>query len=314
MSHITVAVSEKSTKKLFDIVRDNFHFSKSDSTSFSRFTAYYSVAFHLDGGTLDLRNDNSIGIKELDIKWDTLEVGIGFDIPEICVGGWCIPMPWPIPDICLPKICVFSPNPDISINLPLNGLLTSEISFTATPVIIYRVDPARLPTMTDLDAEFADIPNKWQLFINPNITDLDLLDLFDFPDIVGDLLTNAVKNAINGLLGWLPGWAKDLVMAFLGPIIDLVRTILDIPDDIGEWLSNLLGISFGLLNIIANAIADYFASKYPLHQLEDPFPLDFIPKLPFEPSIPLIPVKIPIRDLAVRVTDVELILSGNVGA
>lgn len=311
MSHLTVAVSEKSAKKLFEILRDNVHFSKSDSGTFGGFTASYSVAFHLEGGTFDLRNNNSISVDEIDIKWDVLQVGIGFNIPEICVGGWCIPMPWPIPDICLPEICVFSANPDIGINLDLSGYITSEVSLTARPVINYRIDPARLPTMTDLDAEFADISNKWQLFMDPLTIDLDL---FDFADIVGDLLMDAVENAIDGLLWWLPGWAKDLVLSILGSIIDLVRDILDIPDDISEWISNLLGISFGLFNVIFTFIADYFAAKYPLYEFEDPFPLDFIPKLPFEPLISLIPVKIPIRDLSVKVTDVELILSANVGA
>lgn len=310
MSHITVAVSEKSTKKLFEVLRDNLHFSKSDSASFSGFTASYSVGFHLEGGTFDLKGDNTVSVKELDLK-GTLVVGIGFDIPEICVGGWCIPMPWPIPDICLPKICAFSDNPDIGINLDLSPFFTSEISMTASPLVVYKVNPGRIPTMTDLDAENADVSNEWQLFIDPVTIDFDL---FDFADIVGDLLMKAIEDAIDGLFGWLPGWAKDLIMAILGPIVDLVREILDIPDDIGEWLSDLLGISFGLFNTILTFIADYFASKYPLHRMEDPFPLDFIPHLPFEPPTPLIPVKIPIRDLSVRVNDVEMILSGNVGA
>ena len=55
------------------------------------------------------------------MKWDTLSVGVGFDIPEICVGGWCI---IPTPFGCalrLPKICVFSDDPDIDITLDLSG-------------------------------------------------------------------------------------------------------------------------------------------------------------------------------------------------
>jgi hypothetical protein len=310
MSHITVAVSERGVKKLFETIRDSFSFSASDSASFARFTASYSVAFKLQDGTVDLRSDNTIKVSELDIKWTTLQVGIGFDIPEICVGGWCIPMPWPIPDICLPKICAFSANPDIAINLDLSGIITSEISLTASPVIKYRVDPGRTPAMTDLDAEDAGVPNKWQLFIDPVTVDIDV---FDIADIVGDLLENAVKNAINGLLGFLPGWAKDLILAILGPIIDLIRAILDIPDDIGEWLSDLLGVSLGLFNVIVNAVADYFAAKTPLYEFEDPFPIEFVDRLPFSPPVPLIPVKIPIRDVSVKVNDVEMVLEANVG-
>jgi hypothetical protein len=165
--------------------------------------------------------------------------------------------------------------------------------------------------MTDLDAEDAGVPNKWQLFIDPITVDIDL---FDVADIVGDLLENAVKNVVDGLLGWLPGWAKDLILAILGPIIDLIRAILDIPDDIGEWLSDLLGVSLGFFNFIVNAVADYFAAKNPLYEFEDPFPIEFVDSLPFSPPIPLIPVKIPIRDLSVSINDVEMVLAANVGA
>lgn len=311
MSHITAAVSERGVKKLFETIRDNFSFSDSGSGSFSGFTASYSIAIKLEGGTVDLRNDNTIKVSELDIKATTLQVGIGFDIPEICIGGWCIPMPWPIPDICLPKICAFSANPDININLDLSGIWTMELSLTASPVIKYRIDPGRTPAMTDLDAEDTGVPNKWQLFIDPVTVDIDL---FDIADIVGNLLENAVRNAIDGLLGFLPGWIKDLILAILGPIIDLIRWILDIPDDIGEWLSDLLGVSLGLFNVIVNAIADYFAAKTPLYEFEDPFPIEFVDSLPFSPPVPLIPVKIPIRDLSVNINDVEMVLEANVGA
>ena len=311
MSHMTVAVSERGVKKLFETARDKFSFSDSGSGSFSGFSASYSVAFKLQDGTVDLRDDNTIKVSELDIKWTTLQLGLGFDIPEICIGGWCIPMPWPIPDICLPKICVFSDNPDIAISLDLSSIITSELSLTASPVIKYRVDPGRTPVMTDLDAEDAGVPNKWQLFIDPITVDIDL---FDVADIVGDLLENAVKNVVDGLLGWLPGWAKDLILAILGPIIDLIRAILDIPDDIGEWLSDLLGVSLGFFNFIVNAVADYFAAKNPLYEFEDPFPIEFVDSLPFSPPIPLIPVKIPIRDLSVSINDVEMVLAANVGA
>ncbi|MDP2659401.1 MAG: hypothetical protein Q8R28_01550 [Dehalococcoidia bacterium] len=304
MSHLTAAVSEGAFRNLFGMLRDSFTLSSSDSGSFGPFSASYSVAMHLEDGTIDLRNDNTIKISELDIKWDTLEAGIGFDIPEVCVGGWCIiPNPFGGCLVRLPRICVFSANPDISINLDLSGIITSEVSVTASPVVRYRVDPARPPGMADLDAEDAGIPNKWQLFIDPVTVDIDV---FDIADIIGDLLEAAVDAVIDGLLWWLPGWAKDIIRAILGPIIDLIRAILDIPDDIGEWLSDLLGVSLGLFNTIVNAVADYFASQKPLYEFEDPFPI-----LPA--SSGLIPVKLPVRDLAVFVNTDEMVLEANVG-
>jgi hypothetical protein len=306
MSHLTVAVSESAAFRLFEHLRDGVNVSHSDSGSFGPFTASYAVAFHLEGGTLDFRSDGSVQIRELDIKWDTLSVTIGFNIPQICVGGFClVPIPFDGCAVYVPPVCAFSGNPDVVVPLDLSGLLTSEVSFRAAPVVKHFRDPMRPPTMDYLAAQAAGIPDKWQLFIDPITVDIDI---FDIADIVGDLLESAVDAAIDGLLGWMPGWARDLIRAILGPVIDLVRDILDIPDEIDEWLSDLLGVSLGLLDFIATAVGDYFAAQTPLIEIEDPLEV-----LPTDPSVPLIPVKIPIAKLAVTVSDTEMVLEGDVG-
>ena len=302
MSHLTVAASENAFKELFAVMRDNYTFSSTDSANFGPFSASYDVALHLDDGTVDLRADDTVKIKELDIKWDTLDVGIGFDIPEICVGGWCI---IPTPFGCalrVPKICVFSADPDVSITLDLSGVVTSEISVIASPVTSHFVDPARPPGMTPVHAQVAGIPNKWQIFLDPQSVDVDL---FDIADIVGDLLEDAVTAAVNNLLPG-PQWLRDLILAILGPIIGLIRAILDLPDDIGEWFSDLLNVSFDLLNLIVTAVADYFAARNPIYEFEDPFPI-----LPAVAG--LIPVKIPITDFTVQVNADEMVVEANVG-
>ena len=158
--------------------------------------------------------------------------------------------------------------------------------------------------MTDLDAEDAGVPNKWQFLLDPDWLDIDLIDI---ADTVGNILDQAIDNAVDGLLGWLPGWARDLIKAILGPIVDLIRFILDIADDIDEWLSNLLGLSIGLFDFVATIVADYFADRYPFHEVEDPFPI-------LEASGLLIPVKVPLRNVAVAVNDDEMVLSADVGA
>ncbi len=306
MSHLTVALSEAAGQRMFDAVRDGINVSHSDGGSFGPFTANYSVAFHLEGGTLDFRSDGSVQIRELDIKWDTLSLTIGINIPEICVGGFCIiGIPFDGCAVRAPRLCAFSGNPDIVVPLDLSGLLTSEVSFRAAPVLKHFRDPARPPTMDYIAAQAAGIPDKWQLFIDPITVDIDV---FDFADIVGDLLEDAVDAAIDGLLGFLPGWARDLIRALMGPVIDLVRAILDIPDDIDEWLSDLLGVSLGLLDFVATVVGDYFAAQTPLFEIEDPLEV-----LPGDPTVPLIPVKIPIEKLAVTVSDTELVLEGDVG-
>lgn len=313
MAHLTIAASEKTFEALFEAIRDNFKFTRSDSGDFGPFTAAYSLEAHLEGGTVDLRADNTVQIKELDIKWDKLDLTLGLDIPEICVGGFCI---IPTPFGCLlraPRICIFSADPDISFTLPLGGLITSEISVTASLLTKYALNPARPSGMNDWDAQDANpsLASHWQLFIDPQLIDLDV---FDIADIVGDLLENAVNAVIDNLLGFLPTWARNLIKAILGPIIDLIRDILDIPDDIQEWISDLLNVSFGILDFILSLVADYFANKYPLHQIEDPYPILEAAANP-NPESPLsiVPVKIPIRDMSVFNNDQEMILEGNVG-
>jgi hypothetical protein len=314
MAHLTIAASEKTFKALFEDIRDDFRFARSDSGDFGPFTAAYSLEAHLEGGTVDLRADNTVQIKELDIKWDKLDLTLGFDIPEICVGGFCIiPNPFGGCLVRARKICIFSADPDISFTLPLGGLITSEISVTGSLLTKYAINPARPAGMNDWDAQDSNpsLANHWQLFIDPQFLDVDV---FDIADIVGDILENAVNAAIDNLLGFLPGWARDLIKAILGSIIDLIRAILDIPDDIKEWISDLLNVSFGILDFILQLVADYFANQSPLHQIEDPYPILEVADNP-NPGLPasIVPVKIPIRDLNIFNNDQEMVLEGNVG-
>jgi hypothetical protein len=304
VSHLTVAVSEKTVKTVFATVRDKIKDSTSGSKDLGPFSVAWNIGFRLEGGDLDLQADNSVKISELDVIYDPLKLTLGLDLPEICVGGFCLI--W-TPFGCalrLPKICVFSADPDISIPIDIGGLVQSEISGAFRINRRYFVDPGRTPGMTDLDAEDANVPNKWQFLLDPIWLDVDLIDV---ADTVGNILDAAIDSAVDGLLGWLPGWAKDLIKAILGPIVDLVRAILDIGDDIDEWLSNLLGVSIGILDFVATVVADHFANKHPIFEFEDPFPiLDY--------SGALIPVKIPVLNPAVNVNDVEMIVSADVGA
>ena len=314
MEHITIAGSENTFKIIFDSIRDNFQFIKADSVDFGPFTAGYSAEAHLEGGTVDLRADNTVQVKELDIKWDKLDLNLGIDIPEICVGGFCIlPNPFGGCLIRAPRVCIFDSDPDINITLPLGGLITSEISVTGSLLTKYFINPARPGGMNDWDAQDFDpsLANHWQLFLDPQFLDVDI---FDIADIVGDLLENAVNVAVDNLLGFLPGWARDLIKAILGPVIDLIRGILDIADDIQEWISDLLNVSFGILDFILQLVADYFAKENPLHQIEDPYPiLEAAPNPNSGSPLMLVPVKIPIRDLKVFNDDHEMVLTGNIG-
>jgi hypothetical protein len=304
MADITVAASEDAFQEFFNHVRDQFAFADKVSMSLGPFVAGYDIDIRLKDGSIDLRGDNTVRIKELDIDPIIFMGFIGIDIPEYCIGGFCIiPSPWGGCILRAPRICAFDDNPDIELALDLAPVLRSEVSFIGSLVTQYFVNPSRPPGMDYLTAEDSNVENQWQIFVDTETVDLDL---FDFADIAGDLLEAALDAAIDSLLGPLPGWAKNLIKAFFGPIIDLVRAILDLPDDIDEWLSDLFGVSLGLIDLIAQILLDYFARENPISVIEDPFPI-------LESSGGLIPVKVPLTDFTVRVTDDEMIAEANVG-
>ena len=84
MPHLRVAASEAAFKKLFDKVVEKFVLEKADSKDLGPFTAGYDIKIHLENGSVDLRPDGTVQVKELDIKWDRLNLSLGIDIPERC--------------------------------------------------------------------------------------------------------------------------------------------------------------------------------------------------------------------------------------
>ncbi len=303
MSHITIAASAKAFQQLFNEVEKNFSFKKSDNANFGPFSAGYSVEVHLSGGNLQLNNDNTLELQNVDIVFGTLDFNLCLDLPGFCIPSFCIvPDPWNGCLVGFPGFCIGGP---ICVDLNLSGLTSQITDLKASLVPKYYVDPARQAGWTDLDAELNGHSNQWQIYIDPVWVNVALIDV---PATIDNILVNAINTAIHNLFpSWLPGWAVDLIMAFLGPIIDLITGLLGITTSIAEWLSNLLGNVFGLVALLETAIADYFASKYPLYQFEDPFPI-----LPAGGG--LIPVKIPIRNLAATIDSQEMIVQANVGA
>jgi hypothetical protein len=302
MSHITIAASAKAANQLFIVVRDHFTFSKSDTGSFGPFSASYSIALHLAGGMFQMNDDNTLEVSDMDIVFDTLKVSLCFNLPGFCVPSFClVPDPWNGCLVGFPGFCIGGP---ICAPLDLSGLVSEISDIKANLVAKYYVDPARLAGWSDLDAEFNGHPNKWQIYINPVSV---LVDPIDIPATVENLLENVVTNLINNLLSGLPGFVKDIILAFLGPILDLVKGILGIVGSVSDFLSNLLGNLFGLVGLIETAVADYLANQFPIYQFEDPYPI-----LPATGG--LIPVKIPIRNLGSVVNSKEMVVTADVGA
>ena len=301
MSHLTVAASEHAFKELFKLVRDGFTFAKSDSASFGPFSASYSVKLHLETGSIHLNNDGTIEIDALDVVWDTLKLEVCFDFPGFTIPGFCIiPDPWNGCLVGIPDIHIGGP---ICVPLDLSGLVSEISKVRAHLKAKYYVDPGRLPGWTDLQAEFAGKPNKWRIFIDPDFVSVDPIDV---PATIGNLFENAIEQAIEDLLpGWLPGFVKDLLMALLQPVVDIVKAVLNVFDSVEDFLQDLIGEQLDLLGQIETAVADYFANKYPIWEFEDPYPI--------LTDGPLIPVKIPLRNLKADVNSKEMIVTGDIG-
>jgi hypothetical protein len=301
MSHVTLAVSAATFKHLFVFLRDRISYSKSDSTSWGPFTVNYSVAVHLADGDVTLNDDGTVEIAGLKAIWDSLGVSLSFTLPQWCVGGWCaVPTPWGCA-VRLPELCVGGDV--VSIHPNLDGLESKVTDFKADLATVYFTDPARAPGLTDVAAEQAGTPNKWQIFLHP---DRVLIEPIDPIGTAGNLLVEAMNAVIDDVLGPLPDWAKSLVKDIIGPIEGFIKTVFGIADDIDTWFQNLLG-DLNLVADLETAVAQYFAQQYPLHEFPDPYPM-----LPWEPATPL-PVFIPLRNLAATVNSAEMVATVDVG-
>ena len=303
MSEITIAASAHAFTIMFNGLRDHFTFHTSDSGNFGPFSASYAVALHLANGTVTLHDDNTIKVTDLDVVWDTLTLKVCFGPPpDWCIGPFCIiPDPWNGCLVGFPRICPF---PTICFPLDLSGLVSEISDVKASLITRYVVDPARTATESDLDAEFAGHPNRWELYIDPVFVHVDPIDV---PATVANLIENAIRHAIEDLIpDWLPGWMVDLLWLAIGPIIDVVTGVLGVVGDVADWVSDLLGNQFDLLGLLETAIADYFANQYPIRLFEDPFPV-----LPASGG--LIPVKIPIRNLTASVNSKEMVVGADIG-
>ena len=302
MAHITIAASAKAFRVLFSLAEAGFTFSKNDTGNFGPFSASYNVKLHLSGGTIQLNDDNTLEIQNVDIVFDTLDFQLCLNLPGFCIGGFCIvPDPWNGCLVSFPGFCIGGP---VCADLDLSGLVAQITDMKANLLAKYIVDPARPAGVTDVEAEIQNHPNKWKVFINPTYVNV----IIDFPETLDNILANAIQNAINDLFpSWLPGWAKDLIWAFLGPIVDLIKGIIGIVGSIANWLENLLNNVFGLVPLIETAIADYFASQNSIYEFNDPYPI-------LGPSGILIPVMIPIRNLGATVNSKEMIVRADVGA
>jgi hypothetical protein len=308
MADVTFALSENALKRVFRKKVDTFPVDKSGDKTFAWGRIAYRIRFHLANGDIELKMNaettegrkDVVRVKELDIIWDELFFQLDINISEQCVGGGCIDLPWPLPDLCFPEKCIFQGNPDITLplNLPSNGI-RSEVSGNFIPNT-RRVGSPPPPHEFPL----------WQIRLHP-IRPFDV-DVFDVADMAGDLFHRIFKKLIDDVLSPIPDWAKDLLWQIIGdPIEWILREVLDIGDDVQEWLQNIIGKELGIVNFIAGVVVSKL-DDFVIHEMDDPFKIIDAEKRKPEDTEVLNPeVRIGISDFGVVVTEDELVV--NVG-
>lgn len=286
---LTTAVSETALREVFQLLGNQFTWSKYGGGSWGPFSANYGIAVSVHDCNLELRSDHKMTIS-FNINLDKLYLDLGIDIPTISIPGFCLVPPLFPHSWCavwIPGTSFFSANPDIVLPLDISGILSAALTFTAAPVVYYGVGA----------------PNRWMLYVNPDpsLTNLTINGIGDIP---GTLFANAVDGAIASL--GLPGWAEDVIEAIIGPIVDVVKAILGIAGNAIVWIIDFLGNTLGLWNLLKVALLSYLGNNVPLLQFQDPLPI-----LPA--ALPEIEVDLPIGYLNATVYDTELVLTADIG-
>lgn len=343
MSTITIAANERAFNDLVKVASKALENVPplSGTGTFGPFSIGYQIGFKITGGSVDLTNSGRVHIKELDLTYDPLILTFGLDLPHIHIGGEClIPTPFGCA-LRLPEIDIFGGNPDISVPIDISDTVVSEFSGEFTLNAQKQVLAAK-GALTDHQAHFtADTSNeirnrfrtiisgalpllpsgtvnsiadalvpfvkgnladKWQFFLHDVWHNLDVIDI---ADTAANILRNLVDFIIDKILAPIPSLLRGIAKAILHPLIELVRAILDIPDDILEWLSSLLGTSLGLLDLIAQLIVNFIGSMVPVYQFETPYPF-------LDDGSGLIPVLVPVENLNITVNDDEFVLAADI--
>lgn len=316
MAHLTIAASEAAAQRFLDVIVDNVSWHTADETEFGAFTAGYEMEGHLEGGKLTMRNDGSISIAEVDIRWDKIIFSLEFDISGICVGGWCVDLGI-FGTYCLPQWCPFAGSGPLRIAPNLGAFIAQEVSITGKIEAKYYDHTAPDPwfdpcgflvdTLDKLNIlkGFPENRNQWHIHINPQTIDIDL---FDFPDIVGEIVEDAIDAAIDPFIP--SGSVGDVVEDILDAVDDVIRFALDIEDDMKEFVNDLFNITWDKHGFLLTLIRNVFDNCVPIMRIDDPYTLM---KKEKESSRTLKAVKVPIKELSIEVNTDELVVQATIG-
>jgi hypothetical protein len=320
-SDITAAISQGAFSNMFGALLNGglvFRIPDSGMGQYGNSPVYfdYAISASLHNGTISLRDDGTVQVKDLEIWWDTLKLYICIDIPKITIGaihipgirtpdiniaGVHIPGVQITPDIDIPGFTLFGDNPDIIIPIDLSGIFVSQVSAVMKPAIFYG----------------SGNPNRWQFYAVPQIP--IFIEIVKLGETLDNLVTMAINTFFNNLFSGYPSAVvtiiKDTLKAALvvlgGPIIH----ILDDPGMIAESILDMLvnEDELGIFKMVNNGIYNYFTNQTPIYELPDPLQVSF--PNPITPlALPLIRLQVPIAYLGVSINSSEMVLEADFGS
>jgi hypothetical protein len=268
MSDVSLSVSEAAFKAAFNKIYPSISLPFDGSTSLGPIWIGVDAAIHIEGaGDIDFEDGNTFLLKELDIGWDKLILRLGIDLPAVKVGKFClIRMPDDAPFLageCIvefPGGEIFGGAPDIGpITINLNAIIPYVVSeISGRYEISLAKDGAKLVLKADVESLDVD-----PISINDTFGKLPLI-------LRGAIAAAAAQYVTSHP----PAWVIDAALGLLGfpTITELILDLLDIEDDVEEWLMDVLNLSIGIDNLIYQAILDKVLAKA-VFEIPDPYEL-----------------------------------------
>jgi hypothetical protein len=272
MSDVTLKVSEPAFGAVFNKLWPALSLPFNGSGSWAGLWGSVDGQFHVVGaGDVEFNDADSFTASEIDLNWDKLILKIGIDVPSIKVGKFCL---LEVPDFltdwfgsgCLvefPGGTLFTAVPDVYIKLNLNAIfqyIITEISIIGRIKVNYT-------TSTPPDS------NYWGIYVDPIAVNVDPIDIQDTLGQSWILVAAAIDLAVQYIYSVAPAtFVIDALLGVLGfpSISEWILDILDIQDDVEEWLMRWLNTSIGIDQLIYQALLDDILAGSALYEIDDP--------------------------------------------
>lgn len=270
MSDVNLAVSEAAFEELYNRIAPTVTRPFDGSTSLGPVWFGVEGAVHIESaGNIDFEDTNTFWLGELKIAWDKLIIRLGFDIPTVEIGHFCIlRMPDDAPFLageCLwefPGGKIFEGAPDVGpIVVDLNAII---------PYIVSEVSGRfKINLVKDKDV--------LKLVVHKESIDVDPISISDTFGKLPGIMQLAIADAAASYVAANPqAYLLDAALGILGfpSITELLLDLLDIEDDIQEWLTKVLNVDIGIQNILYGLIGEAILERT---MFEIPDPYKFIP-------------------------------------